>query len=95
MDKLRAMQLFVRLADLGSFTKVAEQQNSSKSLISKEISRLEASMTDIRRQNSRASYPTSFFVFYLCLRREDLTRRYKRSKSHRWDFELTSLLEWA
>lgn len=44
MDKLRAMQLFVRLADLGSFTKVAEQQNSSKSLISKEISRLEAEL---------------------------------------------------
>lgn len=41
MNKLRAIQLFVRLADLGSFTRVAEQTNSSKSLISKEISRLE------------------------------------------------------
>ena len=40
MDKLRAIQLFVRLADLGSFTRVAEQVNSSKSMISKEISRL-------------------------------------------------------
>lgn len=44
MDKLRAMQLFVRLADLGSFTRVAEQVNSSKSMISKEISRLEADL---------------------------------------------------
>jgi DNA-binding transcriptional LysR family regulator len=44
MDKLRAMQWFVRLADLGSFTKVAEQQNTSKSLISKELSRLEAEL---------------------------------------------------
>ena len=41
MDKLRAIKLFVRLADLGSFTRVAEQVNSSKSMISKEISRLE------------------------------------------------------
>ena len=41
MDKLRAIQLFVRLADLGSFTRVAEQTNVSKSMISKEISRLE------------------------------------------------------
>lgn len=41
MDKLRAMQLFVRLANLGSFTRVAEQTNSSKSMVSKEISRLE------------------------------------------------------
>jgi DNA-binding transcriptional LysR family regulator len=41
MDKLRAIQLFVRLADLGSFTRVAEQVNSSKSMISKEIARLE------------------------------------------------------
>lgn len=41
MDKLRAMNLFVRLADLGSFTKVAEELNASKSMISKEITRLE------------------------------------------------------
>lgn len=41
MDKLRAMTLFVKLANLGSFTKVAEQVNTSKSMISKEISRLE------------------------------------------------------
>jgi len=41
MDKLRAIQLFVRLADLGSFTRVAEQVNASKSMISKEIARLE------------------------------------------------------
>ena len=41
MDKLRAIKLFVRLADLGSFTKVADEINASKSMISKEISRLE------------------------------------------------------
>ncbi len=41
MDKLRAIQLFVRLAELGSFTRVADQMNASKSMISKEISRLE------------------------------------------------------
>lgn len=44
MDKLRAMQLFVRLADLGSFTKVAEQYGASKSFVSKELSRLEAEL---------------------------------------------------
>lgn len=41
MDKLRAMQLFVRLVDLGSFTAVASDLNVSKSMISKEITRLE------------------------------------------------------
>ena len=41
MDKLRAMKLYIRLADLGSFTKVAEELNASKSMISKEITRLE------------------------------------------------------
>jgi len=41
MDKLRAINLFVKLADLGSFTRVAEQTNASKSMISKEIARLE------------------------------------------------------
>ena len=44
MDKLRAIQLFVRLADLGSFTRVAEQVNGSKSMISKEIRRLEETL---------------------------------------------------
>jgi len=44
MNKLRAIQLFVRLADLGSFTLVAEQTNASKSMISKEISRLEEAL---------------------------------------------------
>jgi len=44
MDKLRAIRLFVRLADLGSFTRVAEQVNSSKSMISKEIGRLESEL---------------------------------------------------
>ncbi|MEX0297926.1 MAG: LysR family transcriptional regulator [Kordiimonas sp.] len=41
MDKLRAMKLYTRLADLGSFTKVADELNASKSMISKEITRLE------------------------------------------------------
>ncbi|GLX79511.1 LysR family transcriptional regulator [Thalassotalea insulae] len=41
MDKLKSMQSFVRLAELGSFTRVAEERNSSKSLISKEITMLE------------------------------------------------------
>lgn len=36
--------MFVRLADLGSFTQVAEQTNASKSMISKEISRLEGEL---------------------------------------------------
>lgn len=42
MDKLRAMTLFVRLAETGSFTAVAEELGQSKSMVSKEISRLEA-----------------------------------------------------
>ena len=41
MDKLRAIKLFVRLAELGSFTQVADELNSSKSMVSKEVSRLE------------------------------------------------------
>lgn len=44
MDKLRAIALFVRLADLGSFTKVADEKNISKSTVSKEITRLEESI---------------------------------------------------
>lgn len=44
MDKLRAIQWFADLADLGSFTKVALASGASKSMISKEISQLEADL---------------------------------------------------
>ncbi|MDX1452351.1 MAG: LysR family transcriptional regulator [Oleiphilaceae bacterium] len=44
MDKLRALQYFVRLADLGSFTRVAEQSNVTKSMVSKEIAKLEENL---------------------------------------------------
>ncbi len=44
MDRFRAMKLFVQLAEQGSFTRAAEQLDISKSLISKEISRLEADL---------------------------------------------------
>lgn len=44
MDKFRAIRLFVRLADLGSFTRLAEEMNLSKSMVSKELSRLEDSI---------------------------------------------------
>ncbi|ARU57217.1 LysR family transcriptional regulator [Oleiphilus messinensis] len=44
MNKLRAIKLFVRLVDLGSFASVADEINSTSSMVSKEISKLE---TDI------------------------------------------------
>lgn len=44
MATLRGMKLFVRLAELGSFTRVAEELDTSKSLVSKEISRLEKAL---------------------------------------------------
>ncbi len=44
MDKLRAMALFVRLAELRSFTRVADEYGASRSMISKEIQRLEDSL---------------------------------------------------
>jgi DNA-binding transcriptional LysR family regulator len=44
MDKLRAMQLFVRVAELGSFSQVAGQTGCSKSMLSKQISALEQTL---------------------------------------------------
>lgn len=41
MDRLGAMEIFIRLSELGSFTAVAEEMNTSKSKISKEFGRLE------------------------------------------------------
>ncbi|MCG7547852.1 LysR family transcriptional regulator [Pseudoalteromonas sp. Of7M-16] len=41
MDKLRAMEIFVDLAEYESFTRVAELRNTTKSMVSKEMSKLE------------------------------------------------------
>ncbi|MCJ8294232.1 MAG: LysR family transcriptional regulator [Colwellia sp.] len=75
MDKLRAIQLFVRLADLGSFTRVAEQVNSSKSMISKEISRLESDLgARLLHRSTRNVQLTHVGEGYLQRAREILTK---------------------
>jgi DNA-binding transcriptional LysR family regulator len=42
MDRLAAMQTFVRVAEAGSFTAVAEQMNVARSAITRQIAALEA-----------------------------------------------------
>ena len=75
MDKLRAIQLFVRLADLGSFTRVAEQTNASKSMISKEISRLEDSLgARLLHRSTRSVQLTDVGEGYLQRAREILEK---------------------
>ncbi|WP_293265709.1 LysR family transcriptional regulator [Neptunomonas sp.] len=75
MDKLRALQLFIRLADLGSFTRVAEQTNTSKSMISKEISRLEDSLgARLLHRSTRNVQLTHVGVGYLQRAREILEK---------------------
>ena len=75
MDKLRAIQLFVRLANLGSFTRVAEQTNTSKSMISKEISRLEDDLgARLLHRSTRNVRLTHVGEGYLQRAREILTK---------------------
>lgn len=75
MDKLRAIQLFVRLADLGSFTRVAEQVNSSKSMVSKEIARLETDLgARLLHRSTRNVQLTHVGEGYLQRAREILSR---------------------
>ncbi len=75
MDKLRAIQLFVRLADLGSFTRVAEQINSSKSMVSKEIGRLETELgTRLLHRSTRNVQLTHTGEGYLQRAREILSK---------------------
>lgn len=75
MDKLRAIQLFVRLADLGSFTRVADEISSSKSLISKEIGRLEESLgTRLLQRSTRNLQLTHTGKEYLAHCREILVK---------------------
>ena len=44
MDKLNAMQLFVRVAETGSFTAVADQLDVARSVVTRQISALEKSV---------------------------------------------------
>ena len=75
MDKLRALQLFVRLAELGSFTRVAEQTNTSKSLISKEISRLESELgARLLHRSTRSVQLTHVGEGYLARARDILNK---------------------
>lgn len=75
MNKLRAIRLFVRLADLGSFTKVADETNQSKSLISKEISRLEDDLgTRLLQRSTRNLQLTHIGEGYLHRCREILNQ---------------------
>jgi len=75
MNKLRAIQLFVRLADLGSFTRVAEQVNASKSMISKEIGKLEAELgTRLLHRSTRNVKLTHVGEGYLQRAREILSK---------------------
>lgn len=75
VDKLRAIKLFVRLADLGSFTKVAEEHGSSKSMISKEISRLEAALSArLLQRSTRNIQMTDVGTWYLQRCREILAQ---------------------
>ncbi|MCX7147592.1 MAG: LysR family transcriptional regulator [Sulfuritalea sp.] len=42
MDRLAAMQTFVRVAEAGSFTAVADQMNVARSAVTRQIAALEA-----------------------------------------------------
>lgn len=41
MDRLEGMQLFVRVAELGSFAAVAQQMNVARSVVTRQIAALE------------------------------------------------------
>ncbi len=42
MDRLEAMRLFVRVADLGSFAAVAQQEGVARSVVTRQVAALEA-----------------------------------------------------
>lgn len=66
MDKLRAMQLFVRVIDTGSFTAVANEMNVTTSMISKEIRRLESELgARLIHRSTRGQQLTAIGAGYL------------------------------
>ncbi|MCE2596431.1 LysR family transcriptional regulator [Motilimonas cestriensis] len=75
MDKLKAMQLYVRVVELGSFSRVAEQLGTSKSMISKQISQLEDNLgVRLLQRSTRRLQMTELGEDYLVSCREILKR---------------------
>ncbi len=75
MDKLRAMQLFVRVVEQGSFTRVADEMNIAKSLVSKEVGRLEQALgTRLLQRSTRSLQLTQVGEQYLLQCREVLQK---------------------
>jgi DNA-binding transcriptional LysR family regulator len=66
MDKLRAMALFKKVAETGSFSLAANELNVSKSMISKEISKLENQIgSRLLQRNTRQLQLTEIGTGYL------------------------------
>ena len=57
MDRLDAMNLFVRVAELGSFSAVAQQLGVARSVVTRQIAALEAHLVNVGR--ARLTYPES------------------------------------
>ena len=66
MDKQRAIRLFVRIVDAGSFTAVADELNITTSVISKEVRRLEDELrVPLMHRSTRGQQLTAIGEGYL------------------------------
>lgn len=89
MDKLKAMYLFVRVAELGSFSRVAEQVGTSKSMISKQISALEEALeVRLLQRSTRRLQLTELGEEYL-QRCRDILKQIEDSESQLQAFQHT------
>lgn len=66
MDRLEAMRLFVRVAELGSFSAVAQQMNVARSVVTRQVAALEAHLgTMLIARSTRRLNLTSAGASYL------------------------------
>ena len=66
MDKLNAMQLFVRVAETGSFTAVADQLDVARSVVTRQIAALEKQLgTKLMTRSTRSLSLTAAGATYL------------------------------
>lgn len=66
MDRLDAMRLFARVADLGSFTAVAQQMNLARSVVTRQVAALESHLgTKLIARSTRRLSLTSEGAGYL------------------------------
>ena len=97
MDRLRLMEIFVRVVETGNFSAVARQANTTQSAISKQVQALEADVGVLLLVRSTRSHTLTEAgqLYYQRCRQVLETLEQARVEVHQAEYEVSGLLRVA